>query len=57
MAENYFNVHTRIKEKYEFTIINSCVVHTLNLLYVDAVECVSEVVAYVQFTQKKKSRL
>lgn len=52
MAGKYSGVQTRIKAKCEFAIFVPCAAHSLNLVAVQAVECVSEAVAYFQFVQK-----
>jgi len=52
MGGKYSGLQARIKEQCKFAIFVPCAAHSLNLVGVQAVGCVSEAVAYFQFVQK-----
>lgn len=52
MSGKYSGVQSRIKEVCEYAIYVPCAAHSLNLVGVQAVECVTEAVAFFQFVQK-----
>lgn len=52
MSGKYSGVQSRIKEVCEFAIYVPCAAHSLNLVGVQAVECVTEAVTFFQFVQK-----
>lgn len=52
MSGKYSGVQSRIKEVCEYAIYIPCAAHSLNLVGVQAVECVTEAVAFFQFVQK-----
>lgn len=52
MSGKYSGVQSRIKEVCEYAIYVPCAAHSLNLVGVQAVECITEVVAFFQFVQK-----
>lgn len=52
MSGKYAGVQSRIKEVYEFAIYVPSAAHSLNLVGVQAAECVTEAVTFFQFVQK-----
>jgi len=52
MAGKYSGLQARIKEQCKFAIVVPCAAHSLNLVGVQAVGCVSEAVSYFQLVQK-----
>lgn len=52
MSGKYSGVQSRIKEVCEYAIYVPCAAHSLNLVGVQAVECITEAVAFFQFVQK-----
>ncbi|CAG9790403.1 unnamed protein product [Diatraea saccharalis] len=52
MSGKYYGVQSRIKEVCEYAIYVPCAAHSLNLVGVQAVQCITETVAFFQFVQK-----
>lgn len=51
MSGKYFSLQSRIIEVSKYAIPIACTTHSLNLVDIQAVECVTEAEALIQFVQ------